>query len=615
MFPLWVPPGRAGATPHLAVEYDSDGANGWLGVGWRLSVSKIEVDTRFGVPRYDDAQESETYLLDGERLVPEDPSSARTTERRYHRVHEDGSFDTIVRHRSSPKEGSDALGSSDPFGTTAYTWEVIDKSGAHRSYGTSPRSRGSVPGRGIYAWHLETDVDVWQNGVFYAYRKTIEPYQGSGPPSVEQHLGAIGYTFSGTPAVPGPYVINFFDSPEERPDAFTSGRTGTLVRESHLLDSVQINQGSRAFIYLYSFGYEVGEYGKQLLGHIDVKRPTGEGSSEFFYSHRFSYHKLPRANGGVSFAPVATWNSPGFVSDGFERTRSEHINASAFGGWGPGGCPAFHGVVGGSFPLDSPISLPRFLPSKNQDLVSRSFIDADGDGLPDFMDGGSVLLNRLTQDRSAGALITPAPGQFGNDIDTFNHSSNRSFSVQAGAHIALEAIRASIDKTWGHSDQDKLLADVDGDGLVDFVDSSGGQWRRNTGRGFGATSPTLPLGTADSGRDFTNADEVNTLKQHFHRTDPLIRWQAPYSGRVRLSGPIVRAAAGPVVADLHDDRAMHAGAGPRRLRRRASVQRHGRPTDPHRRQPWRQRCVRRGALVAALQLRNDLRRRRLRRPR
>src|SRR5712671_4235241 len=81
-YPIELPPGRNGHQPQLAIQYDSSRGNGWLGVGWDLAVPSIDIDTRWGVPRYDTGQliingmsapngfETETYLLNGEQLAP-----------------------------------------------------------------------------------------------------------------------------------------------------------------------------------------------------------------------------------------------------------------------------------------------------------------------------------------------------------------------------------------------------------------------------------------------------------------------------------------------------------------------------------------------------------------
>jgi hypothetical protein len=47
-----VPPGRRGLQPDLAITYSSEAGNGWLGVGWNLEMPSVQVDTRFGAPKY-----------------------------------------------------------------------------------------------------------------------------------------------------------------------------------------------------------------------------------------------------------------------------------------------------------------------------------------------------------------------------------------------------------------------------------------------------------------------------------------------------------------------------------------------------------------------------------
>jgi len=67
--PLWVPPGRAGMQPDLALEYNSRGANGLFGVGWTLTgLSEITycrpnyaIDGHVGV--------ASEFCLDGNRMV------------------------------------------------------------------------------------------------------------------------------------------------------------------------------------------------------------------------------------------------------------------------------------------------------------------------------------------------------------------------------------------------------------------------------------------------------------------------------------------------------------------------------------------------------------------
>ncbi len=68
--PIAVSPGRSGFAPDLSLSYDSGAGNGVFGFGWRLSLPSIRRKTDSGVPRYDDAGESDVFLTSADDLVP-----------------------------------------------------------------------------------------------------------------------------------------------------------------------------------------------------------------------------------------------------------------------------------------------------------------------------------------------------------------------------------------------------------------------------------------------------------------------------------------------------------------------------------------------------------------
>jgi hypothetical protein len=69
--PIATSPGRSGFGPQLSLSYDSGSGNGPFGFGWSLSLPAITRKTEKGLPRYEDAKESDVFILSGaEDLVP-----------------------------------------------------------------------------------------------------------------------------------------------------------------------------------------------------------------------------------------------------------------------------------------------------------------------------------------------------------------------------------------------------------------------------------------------------------------------------------------------------------------------------------------------------------------
>src|SRR3984957_17955412 len=69
--PIATSPGRSGFSPQLALSYDSGAGNGPFGFGWSVSLPSITRKTDKGLPKYQDADESDVFILSGaEDLVP-----------------------------------------------------------------------------------------------------------------------------------------------------------------------------------------------------------------------------------------------------------------------------------------------------------------------------------------------------------------------------------------------------------------------------------------------------------------------------------------------------------------------------------------------------------------
>jgi RHS repeat-associated protein len=492
-FPLVVPPGRQGMEPELAVRYDSSGANGWLGVGWDLQLPSIEISTLFGVPRYDG---TERYTIAGEQLAA--TSSPGVFVRRT-----EGSFDRIVRKGNDP---------------ASYWWEVTDKNGTRFVYGQSAQARLSDPRTGnVFRWHLEQEIDLHGNSVDYFYVTDRNAPGAAGEPWVEVYPERIEYT--GGPNVQAFYKVTFaLDAPDTRPDRLSSGRQGFKTYTRRRLASVDVLAGAN-IVRRYVFAYRAGDFQKSLLASIAV---TGEGGAAEFYRHSFDYVPMAEeADGYDGFTAQQAWGQlPG--KDFTEATRIGG-GAHAFAGLGPVGCQPHVGLQLGGSGTDT--------------TQSVSFLDVNGDGLPDRLDDdGNVQLNQYDPAGSGSGSFRPA--DFG-DGDTLGHTSEWTLDLLAGLH-AEAGITGRLDKSWvwSYANDDHLVADLNGDLRPDLVSTDGGfSVRVNNGRSFSA--PTDWLGFSGQGLNRTTPGEGEVLA-NFPLSNPLRQLVLPYTGRVTLSGAVAK---------------------------------------------------------------------------
>ncbi|HEX3130666.1 MAG TPA: SpvB/TcaC N-terminal domain-containing protein, partial [Thermoanaerobaculia bacterium] len=503
-FPITVPPGRHGLEPELEVTYDSGNPNGWLGVGWDLPIPAIEVSTLFGVPRYDPAHESETYLLDGQQLAPvADPGSVRIANRTFTRRVE-GDFDRIVRRGSGPAD---------------HWWEVTDQDGVRYLYGRTEQARLRDPRTGnTFRWNLEQVVDPRGNTVDYTYASDSDD---SGEPWTQVYPARIDYT--GSPQGGAFYQVRFNLDAGDRPDRLSTGMPGFKVVTRRRLGSVEVLAGG-ALVRRYVFSYKGGgeeSFFKSLLDSVAVQ---GADSTEL-YHHSFEYFRQERQ--GDAFAGFGAPESWGGLSGSRDATNVQSWSAGGhgFAGLGPPECQPHAGIqLGGG---------------GGETTTRSSFFDVDGDGLPDRIDeDGNVDRNAYDPATDQGAFSRLSyPG-----TEAFSHSSDWNVDFGAGVH-AEAGITAGLDASfaWVHSSEDRAVADVNGDLRPDLVSTAGGfAVRVNTGSGFAERSDWSGFG----GVDLTAPGEEDEVLAKFRLSDALRKLKLPAAGRVSIGGAVQRKQAG-----------------------------------------------------------------------
>jgi hypothetical protein len=597
-YPLVIPPGR-GITPDLSLGYDSGGENGWVGLGWDLSVGEISVDTAWGAPHFDPNFESETYLLDGDMLVPNALGATWAPrlpgDRQDYTRTVETEYNLIIRH---------VVGDGGP---NDYYWEVRDKMGGVRWYGGHPDDGGPIgdpladtngpltidrsaivtDGHGnAVRWLLSAERDVGVNLIRYHYDKVTYANGANGwvkapgcQPSdanlCAQHtfLSAIEYTAgagkSGEPEDPA-YQVRFLRESDVNPsaplrqDPFVDASAGYVDLMTDRLARVVVNHGAinqpdpnqprqpRTYDQLavrYDLGYATGPFGKSLLATVTQVGKDAATSA----THSFEYYNHVTdpsgAYNGNGFADAATWDTGDDLPDrvlldsdvsigALGSSESNSGEGHAYIGFNPG-VPLKVGSFGGSIQIGGGVT-----------EALAEWLDLNGDGLPDKVyrdpDGNDVDRNgpiryRLNQAGPGGSTTFGAPGT----VEGITKLSNEgNFSLE-GAFEAFPGVTVAFglggDVSWG----DAYFSDVNSDGLPDYVE--GGQVYFNH---LADGVPTFEAGSANTYVPILDgtavapaAPQIQDIQADLAAQSPLVdtvrRWSAPFAGTVVVDARVM----------------------------------------------------------------------------
>ena len=169
--PLPLTPGRGGFTPALSLSYSSGAGNSAFGLGWDLGLPAIQRRTDKKLPRYNDAEESDVFVLSGaEDLVPvidgaPNPFTLTDTV--------DGHTVTYTIKRYRPRiEGLFArIEYIKKAGTDDSWWRVTTKDNITTYYGLTAEGRITDPDYAyrIFKWLPQLALDHKGNVQWYQY--------------------------------------------------------------------------------------------------------------------------------------------------------------------------------------------------------------------------------------------------------------------------------------------------------------------------------------------------------------------------------------------------------------------------------------------------------------
>ncbi|MDD6583065.1 MAG: SpvB/TcaC N-terminal domain-containing protein [Bacteroidales bacterium] len=500
-YQLEIPAGRQGMQPNLALTYSSSGGNGWLGVGWDISVPSITVETRWGVPRYESSWESEVYVYGGEQLLMmnsmgyackmphrtnQSGQTLRTPGTKHFVTRAGEAHDSIVRHGNSTQD---------------YWWEVVDRNGVTCYYGAYPpgdNTHGptSIGGSdGIARWALAATVDPNGNMVRYYY--SMDYHAGAGGEMGKQlYLDSINYTgyYSRTDstAVPGAYTVAFHrDSP--RMDVTTNARYGFKEVTAATLCNVEVLfNGKRIRLFPFiTVCSRKSNYKTRLNSFYRI-----DGNPEVFFDvdcfseslinnvlvtgiqiirYDFEYYDYPSTDDLFSAEVVQNFPSDGisssFLTPGYSATA---LGSTKGKSWSVGGSASFG--VGANTMLSTASIGGNFDYGQSQTAGTLSLIDLNGDGLADkvFKKDGRVYYRPQVR-------LTDTTFNFGDTVRLSGISdflSESGDNVTWGLQLSVAVASANASFPMSHSTTDTYFADINGDGLPDLVTPRGAMFNR-----------------------------------------------------------------------------------------------------------------------------------------
>ena len=531
VYPLRLPPGREGMEPALAITYHSEDQQTWLGTGWDLSLPAIEIDTRWGVPRYDPNLETETYLYEGEQLHPfahRGEVRSRTTDQTFTpRV--EGSFDRIIRHGSTPFN---------------YWWEVTAVDGTRFYYGGTPESGALAEATlrtdagQIARWALVGVRDRNDNRVTYQYR-TVEANGGR-----QLYPREITYTGHGT--TPGQFRVAFkLDrdaNADTRPDIRINARLGLREVTADRLRRVEVYQQDQ-LVRAFRLEYSEGAFFQSLLTAIVEEGSDGSD----FYQHGFSYFNDIQT---TPYGPEERWS----VSDdnilgpilnpisgingetsaiGGSASNSFSAGAAATVGFNDFNLVSKDKTGGGTYAYGN---------SSDNGLIA--LVDLNGDGRPDkFYRRNEQLFYRPNQG------LVDGRGQFGGEVavsgvDQFSYSRTTSNSFGAEGNPPFSFV--GYEFTNAKTSTETYFADINGDGLLDIVKNRQVYFNTLNGQGHptfslssaGTPSPLPVEGGGDEGLFEEDPEELEARIDQYPLQDVVRMWRAPFTGTVRVEAPV-----------------------------------------------------------------------------
>jgi RHS repeat-associated protein len=497
---LNLPPGRNGLTPDLALVYNSqDLTDGIVGYGWSLSIPYIERINKTGSENlYIDNYFSSS--LGGELATT-------TTANEYRHRFEDGRFLK--------------------FTYASNAWTAYDKNGTRYKFGstTDAQQSATTSPSNVFRWMLEEVRDTNDNFIRYVYTKDgnqIYPSQ-------------IVYTGNGS--TDGVFTIDITKS--ARPDKVISYKSAFKVTTDYRITEIKASVNG-SWVRKYTLSYVSGANGlRSMLGSVQETGRDDAGVELSLPAQTFAYSSSTPTY--ESHTNPRIWNSSRIAADVDGNGLPDR---SVFYSYSVSTYRAIDENEYPNFNLSSSEVSTEYWTQENGGVEANEFppiergtrlFDANGDGKADIFrsfKSGSTYTRDYRENQTVspftwtsftatgtlptfgcfdGVSSTYSTGLFGNlnGDGLVDYIASIPFCSVNGAYInagtttgwtassTIFAAVANLPTSVSDTSQSELV-DINGDGLDDWMHSTGGQTKfyLNTGTGWPTYEPLFTIATS-----------------------------------------------------------------------------------------------------------------------
>jgi len=485
-YDLDIPPGRNGLTPDLGLTYNSQDANNQsvFGYGWNISIPYItRINKHGGNELYTNNYPTFASSISGELIQTSQTNPGVNPE--------EGTY--------SPKtENGDFLS----YSYASSIWTVKDKSGTVYKYGGTAAARQDDSGATthMYKWMLSETRDMNNNYISYSY------YKNAG----QIYPDTIVYTGNGSTA--GIFEVDFLR--QTRTDTIDSRQPAFSNAPAYRVNEIDVKV-SGTWVRKYVLAYSSNTNGAQgILSSITKSGRDSLGTTTTLPAETFDYNQTAATN---SWPVSSTLALPLDPNDGYGGTLHLSLNGSGYTvtpldvngdglidyieSW-RSGCTEVQNIYinnGSGWTLSSTWAMP--VDAANTGCTAgllHTTLNGSGNLVTPIDINGDGLVDLVQSSRNAG---TEVQNIYLNTGSGWTLSSTWALPVDASntgyppgtLHIALSGSGNLV-----------TPMDVNGDGLVDFVQS----WRSgstetqgiylNTGSGWVlSTTLALPLDPND----------------------------------------------------------------------------------------------------------------------